>query len=211
MNIPGKFIVIEGLEGAGKSSAINVIKTWLQAHGIENVVTTREPGGTPIAETLRNILKSDHDNEIVYPTTELLLLYAARVQLVKNIIQPALIRGDWVIGDRHELSTRAYQGGGRGIPLSNLQTLYDLCLGDFKPDLTFYLDISPTIGLARVTSRGTPKDRIEKEAIAFFDRVRAVYRSYINPEHAIFEVDALQPMQHVQEAIIKILENYVTA
>lgn len=202
-----KFIVIEGLEGAGKSTAISVVKNWLQRQKIEQVITTREPGGTPIAEKLRAIVKANEETEKLFPVSELLLMYTARVQLVKNIIEPALAKDTWVIGDRHELSTRAYQGGGRGIPLQTLETLHSLCLQDFKPDLTLYLDIPPSLGFNRIKRRAYT-DRIEQESLEFFERARKVYRSYISEKEAIIEIDASQPIKKVHVDIEFALEKY---
>ena len=125
----GKFVVIEGLEGAGKSSAIANVITHLQAKGIQTEAV-REPGGTPLAESLRDLVKKKWD-ETVVPTTELLLMYASRVQLVENIIKPYLMDGTWVIGDRHDLSSRAYQGGGRQLGDDLLQKLRAITLGNF--------------------------------------------------------------------------------
>lgn len=207
---PGKFIVIEGLEGAGKSTAINVVRNWLQSkRGISDVVTTREPGGTPIAEQLRNILKTSHEEiEKLTPTTELLLMYASRVQLVENVIKPALENGTYVIGDRHELSTYAYQGGGRGISEVLLKMLYDICLKPFRPDLTLYLDIPPSIGFERIQVRGY-KDRIEQEALPFFERIREVYLKAVSNENSVFLIDASQPIEKVHSDICTILDENV--
>lgn len=113
----GKFIVIEGLEGAGKSTAVSYVLDWLRSHGVAQLETTREPGGTPLAEKMRSIVKEVHDEPLTIQA-ELLLMYAARVQLVENRIKPALAKGAWVVGDRHDLSSQAYQGGGRGLPLN---------------------------------------------------------------------------------------------
>ncbi len=202
-----KFIVIEGLEGAGKSTAISIVKNWLEKQGVHQIITTREPGGTPIAEKLRALVKAHEETETLLPLSELLLMYAARVQLVKHVIEPALANDTWVIGDRHELSTRAYQGGGRGISLQSLETLHSLCLQDFKPDLTLYLDIPPSIGFNRIKKRAYT-DRIEQESLEFFERARAVYRMYVNENDAIIEVDASQPVKKVHADIEHILEKY---
>ena len=156
----GKFIVIEGLEGAGKSSAMACVVNYLQEHQIP-YIQVREPGGTPMAEAIRALVKQPWA-ETVTAETELLLMYASRAQLVANVIEPALTRGEWVISDRHDLSSRAYQGGGRGIDDAKLATLRQLVLGDFTPDLTLLLDIEPARGLARAQARGE-LDRIEQE------------------------------------------------
>ncbi|KYP97302.1 thymidylate kinase, partial [Sodalis-like endosymbiont of Proechinophthirus fluctus] len=160
-----KFIVIEGLEGAGKTSAIAEVVDVLRQQGIFDVVFTREPGGTPLAEALRTLIKDGAGDEPVIDRAELLMLYAARVQLMEGVIKPALTCGAWVVGDRHDLSSQAYQGGGRGIDTRLLKTLRDTVLGEFRPDLTLYLDIPPALGLARARARGE-LDRIEVESLA---------------------------------------------
>ncbi|OBX04457.1 thymidylate kinase [Gallibacterium genomosp. 3] len=170
----GKFIVLEGLEGAGKTTAKNVVVEKLQQLGINEFVFTREPGGTPLAEKLRQLIKQGEGDEIITDKAELLMLYAARVQLVENVIKPALAQGKWVIGDRHDLSSQAYQGGGRQIDSQLLKTLKQTVLGDFRPDLTLYLDIDPEIGLSRARNRGE-LDRIEQQQIDFFERTRQRY------------------------------------
>lgn len=150
-----KYIVIEGLEGAGKTTARNVVVETLEQLGIRDMVFTREPGGTQLAEKLRSLvldIKSVGD-EVITDKAEVLMFYAARVQLVETVIKPALANGTWVIGDRHDLSTQAYQGGGRGIDQHMLATLRDAVLGDFRPDLTLYLDVTPEVGLKRACAR----------------------------------------------------------
>lgn len=136
-----KFIVVEGLEGAGKSTAINAIVETLKASGVEDIVNTREPGGTVLAEKMRSLVKEEHEGEKLQDMTELLLMYAARVQLVENVIKPALDSGKWVLGDRHDMSSQAYQGGGRQIARTTMESLKETTLGGFKPDLTLYLDL----------------------------------------------------------------------
>ncbi len=155
-----KFIEIEGLEGAGKSTAIQVVVETLKQNGIDHITRTSEPGGTLVAEKLRALVKEEHLVEELQDITELLLVYAARVQLVEIVNKPALARGEWVVGDRHDMSSQAYQGGGRQIALSTMQNLKQTALGDFKPDLTLYLDIDPKLGLERARGRGE-LDRIE--------------------------------------------------
>lgn len=194
----GQFIVIEGLEGAGKSSAVQILKTTLLEAGFDPIVV-REPGGTPLAESLRELIKGSWQ-EKVSAEAELLIMYAARLQLLNNVIKPALENGQWVIGDRHDLSSQAYQGGGRELGRSKLQQLRDLTLGDFKPHLTIYLDIEPLTGLQRARVRGN-LDRIEQEDIAFFQRTRARYLEIAAEDNSIQVIDADQPMQDVQTAI----------
>ena len=199
-----KFIVIEGLEGAGKSTAVSYVLDWLRQHGITQLETTREPGGTPLAEKMRAIVKEVHDEPLTIQA-ELLLMYAARVQLVENRIKPALKNGTWVVGDRHDLSSQAYQGGGRGIDAALINQIKLAVLGDFAPDLTLYLDIDPAIGLERARQRGE-LDRIEQEALAFFQRTRARYLELAKQDPNIHIIDAAQSPQQVQTAINAVLE-----
>jgi dTMP kinase len=190
------FIVVEGLEGAGKSSVIARLTDLLKQYGL-TVVNTREPGGTPMAEAIRDCVKQDW-NEKVTQETELLLMYAARSQLVENIIKPALEQGSWVIGDRHDLSSVAYQGGGRGVSLETLINLRQMTLGDFAPNFTLYLDIDPQIGLQRARGRGE-LDRIEQSGLAFFQRARQSYQQQISLMDNAVTIDAAQEMQKVQD------------
>ena len=203
-----KFIVIEGLEGAGKTSAQNTVLNVLHAHGVQDVVFTREPGGTPLAERLRDLIKQGAEDEKITDKAELLMLYAARVQLVENVIKPALARGSWVIGDRHDLSSQAYQGGGRGMDQQLMQSLRDTVLGSFRPDLTLYLDIPPEKGLARARQRGA-LDRIEQESLDFFARTRARYQALAAADPTIVTVDAAQSLEKVSAAIETALTHWL--
>lgn len=200
----GKFIVIEGLEGAGKSTAIATVKAWLDAKGLQ-VVCTREPGGTPLAEQLRTLVKQADAQEQIAPETELLLMYASRVQLLRNVIEPALSSGKWVLADRHDMSSRAYQGGGRQLGDSLIDTLRMAVLGKTRPNLTLYLDIDPAIGLARAAHRGA-LDRIEQEQLAFFERTREKYLAIAASEPDIMVIDANQPLAQVQLSLQQALE-----
>ncbi|PMG37304.1 dTMP kinase [Vibrio breoganii] len=196
----GKFIVVEGLEGAGKSTAIASIMSVLTSSGIENIVSTREPGGTPLAEKMRALVKEEYEAEEIQDITELLLMYGARVQLVETVIKPALSSGNWVVGDRHDLSSQAYQGGGRQIPAETMQSLKQISLGDFKPDLTLYMDIEPRLGLERARGRGD-LDRIEKMDISFFERARERYLELANSDSSILIINAAQPIDKVASDI----------
>ncbi|BAJ02543.1 dTMP kinase [Shewanella violacea] len=200
-----KFIVIEGLEGAGKSSAISLVGDFIEKHTGLVPVCTREPGGTPLAERMRDLIKIADETDPLCDEAECLLLYAARAQLVANVIKPALNRGAWVLGDRHNLSSLAYQGGGRGLmPL--VQVLSKATLGDFKPDLTLYLDIDPAQGLQRAAKRGE-LDRIEKQALDFFERARATFLSFAKEDDTIAVIDAGQTMAEVHKDILALLQS----
>lgn len=205
-----KYIVIEGLEGAGKTTARNTVVEALCESGVTDIVFTREPGGTLLAEKLRSLIldiKSVGD-EVITDKAELLMFYAARVQLVETVIKPALARGAWVIGDRHDLSTQAYQGGGRGIDRHLLTTLRDAVLGDFAPDLTLYLDVDPRIGLERARARGE-LDRIEQESVDFFNRTRARYLELAAADSRIKTINASQPLEQVTAAVRETVTRWV--
>ena len=204
------FIVVEGLEGAGKSTAIKTVLDTLKAAGIENIVNTREPGGTPLAEKMRALVKEEHEGEDLKDMTELLLLYAARVQLVENVIKPALANDQWVVGDRHDLSSQAYQGGGRQIDASLMKNLRDTTLGEFKPAFTLYMDIDPRVGLERARGRGE-LDRIEKMDISFFDRTRDRYLELANADDSIVIINAEQSIEDVAQDIKAALNEWLAA
>ncbi|WP_457913944.1 dTMP kinase [Candidatus Gillettellia adelgis] len=196
----GKFIVIEGLEGAGKTTACNTVSSILREYGINDIVCTREPGGTPLAEKLRDLFKYGVNGELPTIKAEVLILYAARVQLVDTIIKPALKCGTWVVGDRHDLSLQAYQGGGRGIDSQLTFSLRDSVLEGFCPNLTLYLDLPPLLGLQRAQARGV-LDRIEKESLLFFKYTRARYLALAKQDKSIITIDATQSLEHVTTAI----------
>lgn len=199
MSEPGKFIVIEGLEGAGKSTAISAVLAALNKRNINNITTTREPGGTPMAEQIRDLVKMHHDEQVTNEA-ELLLMYASRVQLIHNVIVPSLQAGEWVVGDRHDMSTRAYQGGGRQIPDVKIDAIRGAVLGDFKPDYTLYLDIDPELGLKRARGRGE-LDRIELQTMDFFHRTRAKYLEIADQDPNTVIIDAGGSIPKVAEKI----------
>lgn len=202
----GRFITFEGGEGAGKSTQIARAAAWLRARGLE-VVLTREPGGTPRAERLRALLL-ERDAEPMPQSCELLLMFAARATHLENLIRPAVARGAWVLCDRFTDATYAYQGGGRGLPLRQIDALAELVHGDLWPDLTLLLDLPVEEGLARASTRngaGGP-DRFETEQRAFFERVRDVYRARAAAEPGRFRlIDAARPVDAVAQAVEAVL------
>ncbi|PFG55821.1 thymidylate kinase [Vibrio sp. ES.051] len=203
------FIVVEGLEGAGKSTAIKTVLDTLNQAGIDNIINTREPGGTPLAEKMRALVKEEHEGEELQDMTELLLLYAARVQLVENVIKPALANGQWVVGDRHDMSSQAYQGGGRQIDAALMKSLRDTTLGEFKPAFTLYMDIDPRVGLERARGRGE-LDRIEKMDIGFFERTRERYLEIAHNDPSIVVIDAEQSIEEVSRNIKGALNEWLS-
>ena len=191
----GKFITIEGGEGAGKSTMMQRVAAWLGEHG-HRVVQTREPGGTELAEKLRDILL-DKNTVGLSGLAELLLVFAARAQHLAELIRPALQRGETVLCDRFTDATWAYQGGGRGVPREDIAALERLVHGDLQPDLTLLLDVPVEQGLQRA-SRRSATDRFEKESVEFFGRVRQVYleRAARAPERFAL-IDAAGPVETV--------------
>lgn len=200
----GRFLTIEGTEGVGKSTNIEFIATWLQERGVE-LILTREPGGTPMAEEIRELLLAKRE-EVVDENAELLLMFAARAQHIKQVIAPALARGAWVLCDRFTDATYAYQGGGRGISKAKIEALESLVQGELRPDMTFILEIDVAVGLERAAKRAE-LDRFESEQLGFFERVRAAYleRAEKAPERYRV-VDAGQPLVQVQSDIQHCLE-----
>jgi dTMP kinase len=188
-----RFISLEGGEGAGKTTVLNALRATLQAGGAD-VLSTREPGGTPLAENIRGLLLgADASVEALTPETELLLMFAARAQHVRHVILPALERGSWVISDRFTDSSYAYQGGGRGLPVALIAELERGIVG-FRPGLTLLLDVGVGEGRARARGRDLFPDRIEREQDTFFERVRATFleRAAAEPER-IRIIDASRP------------------
>lgn len=180
-----RFITLEGGEGAGKSTVLHALRTALQADG-QSVVCTREPGGTPLAEGIRTLLLQPRD-EPMAPETELLLMFAARSQHARQVIVPALQRGDWVLCDRYTDSSYAYQGGGRGVSAALIAQL-DAGIVPVRPRLTLLLDVDPELGLQRTLQRGETPDRIESEQLDFFHRVRQAFLQRAQGEPQRFRV-----------------------
>jgi dTMP kinase len=200
---PGKFITLEGTEGVGKTTNLEFIKETLLGRGIPLLVT-REPGGTPLAEEIREILLAPRD-EAVSAKAELLLIFAARAQHIEEKIKPALSRGEWVLCDRFTDATYAYQGYGRGLPLDVISALETMVQGDLRPDLTIILDIDVEQGMARANARGE-LDRFEREKMSFFEEVRKGYQLRASAAPEIYRsVNAGQPLEGVQNDIAKIL------
>ena len=202
----GRFITLEGGEGVGKTTNLKVAADHLEARGLQ-VLITREPGGTPLAEEIRGLLLGERA-EPVSPMTEALLIFAARAQHFETVIEPALDAGTWVLCDRFTDSTFAYQGGGRGISMDILERLAALVHGGRWPDLTIYLDAPVDVALARV--RGRAHDRFETEEAAFFERVRAVYRELAAREARICLVDAGRSLAEVRTDVVVALDASMT-
>jgi dTMP kinase len=201
----GKFITVEGIEGVGKSTNVSFMQAAIEARGLQ-VLTTREPGGTPMAEQIRGLLL-DHGNEPVPDIVELLLMFAARALHVNNVIKPALDENVWVICDRFTDTSRAYQGAGRGFPLSDIDRLADWVHADLQPDLTVLLDAPVKIGIGRAGQRGEP-DRIETEKADFFGRARDCYLSLAAAEPERFAVvDANRKLDAVRATVEKLMND----
>lgn len=202
-----RLITLEGGEGAGKTSAITAVREALQSRG-HDVLLTREPGGTPLAERIRELLLDPRD-EVLAPETELLLMFASRAQHVRQVVRPALQRGAFVISDRFTDSSYAYQGQGRGLDAEWIAALERRAVG-LKPGLTLLLDLDVREGRARTAGRDLWPDRIESEQDDFFERVRAGFRARASAEPARFRViDASQPPAGVAAAVTEALRAYL--
>jgi dTMP kinase len=206
MSLRGKFITIEGVEGVGKTTNIAFIKDWLTQNNIP-YLTSREPGGTPIAEEIRQILLNPRD-EAVCNKTELLLMFAARAQHLEEVILPQLNNGNWVLCDRFTDATYAYQGAGRNMDSQLISQLESMIQGTLRPDLTLILDIPPKEGLKRANQRGS-LDRFEQEKIEFFERVRECYQLIAkrDPKRCVV-IDASLSLSKVQVCIKEALETF---
>lgn len=201
----GFFITVEGIEGVGKSTCVQWIKSYLSQQQVDFEVT-REPGGTAIAEQIRDIVLTQQ-TEVLADDTELLLMFAARAQHLAQVIWPALHAGKWVVSDRFTDASYAYQGGGRGIDPQRIQVLEQWVQGDLQPDVTLLLDAPLEIALERMRQR-RKLDRIEAQEQQFFDKVRKMYltRAHAEPER-FYIIDAAQSIEQVQQKVFTILEN----
>ncbi|AMQ90711.1 dTMP kinase [Marinobacter sp. LQ44] len=203
MHTRGRFITFEGTEGVGKSTQLENAANTLKQLGIDFIVT-REPGGTPMAENIRELLLSPRE-EPVHETTELLLMFAARAQHLHNRILPALDKGQWVLCDRFTDATFAYQGGGRGVPAERIALLETLVQGDVRPDHVILLDAPVETGMARAQKRGE-LDRFEQEAQAFFQRIRDTYLERATAMPATYHVvNAALPLEQVSASVSALL------
>jgi dTMP kinase len=204
----GRFITLEGIEGAGKSTVARFVRDWLTERGI-TVRATREPGGTPLAERVRELVLN-RQGEAITPATETLLMFAGRGLHVENLIRPSLSRGEWVVCDRFTDATRAYQGAGRGVSMAWIEQLASEVQRGLQPDCTLLLDLPVELGLQRVRQRsGTtaPTDRFEEEPAKFFERVREAYLALARAEPArIRIIDASRSVAEVQNQVAAVLE-----
>ena len=201
----GKFLVIEGIDGSGKTTLINKISERLTERGIKHLAV-REPGGTPICEDIRKLIKTPHRGDALLPLSELLLFYASRHQHVENVIKPAMARGELVICDRFDLSTWAYQGHGRGLSYE-VELLSHLVLKDFKPHRTFYIDVPADVAISRQGNRGY-KDVIEQEGLAFFEQVREYYLQTAQTEGDIIVCNGIYQPETVFEDLWELVEPF---
>ena len=203
----GRFVTIEGVEGVGKSTNLGVVAELLRDAGLD-VVVTREPGGTPLAERIRGVLL-DSERGSVPDMTELLLMFAARASHLDSLIRPALERGSWVLCDRFTDATYAYQGAGRGLDRGWIAALEQQVQGDLRPDLTLLLDAGPQVTGSRRESRGVT-DRFEAEDLAFFSRVRDCYLARAAAEPDRFRVvDAAPPLQEVRRSLSSVVGRFL--
>jgi dTMP kinase len=200
----GRFVTVEGVEGSGKSSNLDFIRSFFEAAG-KTVLYTREPGGTPLGEEIRGLLLGHRDDGMA-GDTELLLVFAARAEHIHRKIAPALARGDWVLCDRFTDATYAYQGGGRGVPHERVAAIERWVQGDLRPDLTFLLDVPVEVGLERAGRRAA-LDRFEKEGLAFHERVRAAYLDIARREpQRVRVVDASRSLDRIQQDLAVALQ-----
>ena len=201
-----KFIILEGIEGVGKSTVKKVMCDALKEAHIDYVLT-REPGGTPLAESIRGLLLDKRDEPLM-PLTEALLFFAGRNQNITQIIKPALEKGSWVVSDRFVDSSLAYQGGGRGVPMAQLEQLSEWVREGLQPDITILLDAPVEVGLGRIAHR--QKDRIEEESVRFFERVREVYLKLASEQPKRYRIiQADQDIKQVKQDITAIMHEVI--
>ncbi|MCB1658082.1 MAG: dTMP kinase [Pseudomonadales bacterium] len=201
------FITLEGTEGVGKSTALAYIQDYLNAHYVP-FISTREPGGTPLAEKIRQLLLTKDDEKMAYHT-ELLLMFAARAQHLQQVIKPALAAKKWVLCDRFTDASYAYQGGGRGLPIHDIAQLESLVQGSLQPTLTLWLDAPVELGLQRAAAR-QELDRFEQEKVDFFQKVRSVYQQRAEAFPQRFRrIDASLPLEQVQSQLKSVLSYFV--
>jgi dTMP kinase len=206
--IPGRFLTVEGIEGVGKSTQVARLSQSLSDRGIAHVVT-REPGGTPLAERIRDIVLDNSRGESMPPTAELLLMFAARAVHLANHVEPHLGAGRWVVCDRFIDATYAYQGGGRGLRTDHIRQLESMVQGARRPDLTVLLDapVEQALQRARQRNAGAVADRFESERAEFFERVRNAYRARAAAEpNRIAVIDASQSVERIASHILRLLE-----
>jgi dTMP kinase len=206
--MPGRFITFEGIEGVGKSTQLELAAERLRRHGLD-VVVTREPGGTPLAEAIRRLVLEWRE-ESVDGVSELLLMFASRSVHLANLIEPSLARGTWVLCDRFTDATEAYQGYGRGIPLQHIRALEEIAQRGRRPDLTLLLDAPVDVATSRTVQRGRPGDRIESERAEFFQRVRMGYLAIQEREPVrVRRIDATRTVAEVEVAVAGVLDPFV--
>ncbi len=202
-----RFITFEGSEGAGKTTQLNTVKAFLESQG-QTVVVTREPGGTPLAERIRDLLL-DSANETMCDDTELLLMFAARAQHIAEVIQPALDRGDWVLSDRFTDASFAYQGGGRGLSAQRIAQLAEFVQGELQPQVTLLFDLPIEVGMERARARGC-LDRFERSGTEFFERVRQAYLAQAQAEPMRIKViDAAQDLDSVTAQVEALCQSLI--
>lgn len=199
----GLFIVLEGVEGSGKTTQLGLLAEWLEGLRLAHVVT-REPGGTAVGEAVRTALLHGGD---VDARSELLLYLAARAQLLAETVRPALAEGRIVLTDRYELSTFAYQGAGRGLPEASVRALNSFATTDLRPDLTIVLSVPRSVAVTRLTERKTGADRLERESVAFHERVAAAYEMLGNTEPGVEIVDGAPEPGPVHENVVRVLRD----
>lgn len=202
------YIVVEGIDGSGKTSIIKTVHKVLLKFGVISVDLVHEPGGTYLAEKLAGLLKEEIKEEKITFESELFIFYAARSQLINNVIKPSIKKGRWVLSDRNHLSSQAYQGGGRGLDFNLIKMLDKYTLGNLEPDLVFYLDVDPIVSLSRINNRFNI-DRIEKESLDFFKRTRQRYLELVLENKKIVKINANKPLIRVKKNVYNFLLNWL--